>query len=214
MIFMARKISLVMAQALFFRRHKPDQAIHPSGKRWHHRGPKLIQDGFGNPTSDTNPVSNLVTVGNEVYFVASAERGKEWWRLQADGTITELAEIVPGEDGVVDFVAKVFPETYGGDSAAAFLVGVDAEGRLSLFGSRGGDPELLAIPQTGPGNAWIRDIEQVQGGVIFHAWDPAEGSRIWYSDGSEQGTVPVYDVKPGIVENESLITRARSCANR
>jgi ELWxxDGT repeat protein len=49
----------------------------------------------------------------------------------------------------------------------------------------------------GPGGSSLSELTVFDGTLYFRANDGSNGDELWKSDGTEGGTVPVFDLNPG-----------------
>jgi ELWxxDGT repeat protein len=152
-----------------------------------------------NPTGDADPKS-FVVVNGELYFVATdGIHGHELWK--SDGT----------ENGTV-MVKDIFGGD--GDGNPEQLINMDGVLYFSAIDEISGQ-ELWKSDGTEKGTVMVRDIYQTATGdtsgssfpnnfiaidhlVYFTANDGTHGQELWKSDGTEDGTVMLKDVNPGI----------------
>jgi ELWxxDGT repeat protein len=138
-------------------------------------------------------VSNLIMVGNTLYFTATTESGNELYK--SNGT-------VGGTVLVKDIYAGA------GSSNPAFLV--DVNGTLYFSATNGTHgKELWKSNGTAAGTVMVKDIfakagssnpshlTNVNGVVFFAANDGTNGYEVWKSNGTLEGTVLVKDIRTG-----------------
>lgn len=139
----------------------------------------------------------LTVIGETLYFVVATDAyGSEIWRT--DGT----------ESGTM-LLKDINPT---GNSHPTYLVNVD--GTLYFWAADDGeDTELWKSDGTEEGTVQVKDInpdgpsvpfdyypqELVEGGgrLFFHAKSAGTGVEVWTSDGTEEGTHIVEDIRPG-----------------
>lgn len=162
---------------------------------------KDVRSGMG----DSFP-KNLTDVAGELYFtVGDTSNGFALWR--SDGT----------EQGTV-LVRRLSPETFNpfdkspeqltSAGTKLFFVAFDAQAGNELWVSDGTEQGTRMIKNialgfyagtTKPNDSLIADIMPFGDGVLFIADDLTHGRELWYSDGTEGGTVMVKDINPGAI---------------
>ena len=161
-------------------------------------GTQMVKDI--NPLGETSSPSSFVKMGNNVYFLANdGLRGIEVWK--SDGTSLGTSRI--SNIGSADW--------YDGDVAnlvatnnQLFFGGVDPIARKELYVSDGTLAGTRMVKEINPdnGGCWwcvghIDDIRVINNKVVFRAVNSANGSELWVSDGTANGTFMLDDASPG-----------------
>ena len=156
---------------------------------------------------DSSPARFVAATGGLV-FTASDSRGRELWR--SDGTAAgtrQLADLVPGAE-------SSYPESLVaiGDQVC-FTAERPADGR-ELWCSDGSAAGTTRILDLNPGvaSAFVDDFEAdvgdvaeiaaAPGGMFLVADDGAHGTEPWWSDGTEDGTRLIADLRAGSRSSE------------
>lgn len=148
-------------------------------------GTSLVKD-INPGTANSNP-TDLVTVGNQVFFVANdGTDGTELWKSDgtAAGTVM-VKDIVPGS-------GSSNPNSLTNVNGTLFFSATDASGNAGLWKSDGtavGTVEVATVAASG--------LTNVNGTLFFVGTDAAHGGELWKSDGTDAGTVLVDDINPG-----------------
>lgn len=163
--------------------------------------PVLVHDiNTGNP--DSHP-RNLTAVGTTLFFAANdSSGGLELWK--SDGTAVgtvRVKDINPG-------AASSNPQGLTAVGGILYFSASDGTTGRELWRSDGTEAGTVLVRDInpGPGNSnpgfsgnLMRQNELVNAGgtLIFSADDGTNGIELWKSDGTEQGTVLVKDIRPG-----------------
>lgn len=142
------------------------------------------------PAGDAQ-VSNLVSMGGNVYFSAQVGGEKRLWR--SDGTSAGTFPVSPayavGVSDVTRVGDKIFyraADEFSGDNHGLEL-GV-TDGTLA-------STKLIDV-RPGVESSSPTDITNVGGVAFFSAYNAANGNELWKSDGTEAGTTLVKDINP------------------
>ncbi len=133
-------------------------------------------------------IQGLLTLGDRLYFFAGSDYAKRWDLWKSDGTGPGTVRVTPLGLSASDYAAgpgKMVP--VGG--LIYFLAGADG----SLWRSDGTDKGTLLVKPS----ANARFLTDLDGQLLFSAWDDASGFELWRSDGTVTGTVLVEDIRPG-----------------
>jgi ELWxxDGT repeat protein len=133
-------------------------------------------------------IQGLLPMGERLYFFAGSQYAKRWDLWKSDGTSPGTVRVTPLALKASDY--DVGPGTMvpvGG--LVYFLAGTDG----SLWRSDGTDKGTLLIKPS----ANARFLTNLNGKLLFSAWDDASGFELWRSDGTVTGTTLVDDLRPG-----------------
>jgi ELWxxDGT repeat protein len=185
-----------------------------------------IEEGVLRPIVSINIVSNLVSVGDTLFFGSGHAYGQyrniELWK--SDGTevgTVQVADIYPGTATAESSSPRSF--TVAGNTV--FFVANDGQSGYELWKSDGNAIGTSIVADINPGS--IRSLARrdshprlsvMDKVVYFAADDGTHGYELWRTDGSEQGTSLVADINPGAqgsfvnevtVVGQSLFFRAK-----
>ncbi|WP_158501578.1 ELWxxDGT repeat protein [Vitiosangium sp. GDMCC 1.1324] len=156
-------------------------------------GTRLVEDI--RPGPEGSSPGNLKPLGEKVFFSADdGTHGREPWRSDgSSGGTFLLADVFPGPD-------TSFPSGFPARGKVYFYAfSPDFGHELWVTnGSRSGTHIVKDI-QPGPGNAFPGDPNDpyaVGSGLIFQATDATHGAELWWTDGTEEGTM-MADIFPG-----------------
>jgi ELWxxDGT repeat protein len=95
------------------------------------------------------------------------------------------------------------PVSLTASGGVLFFLGITDETGTELWRSDGTDAGTYMVRDIRPGPAssllWTSEqLAAVAGGVVFSAYTVDQGQELWFSDGTEAGTVSLGDVEPGI----------------
>lgn len=155
------------------------------------------------PDGSANPHA-LVAFGDGVLFFADdGSSGFELYR--SDGTAagtTRVADLFAGEGSAFPRYTneEISPIAVDGTRAMfAATVPVDGRSGSHLFvtdGTEAGTQRIVAGDAATP--LAPRDVASLRdGGVVFAGYTPAHGRELWFSDGSDAGTLLVSDIASG-----------------
>ena len=148
-------------------------------------GTVLVKDINPDPNSSGSNPTDLVAVGNEVFFSATdGTDGTELWKTDgtAAGTVM-VRDIVPGS-------GSSNPGNLTDVNGTLFFSATDAAGNASLWKSDGtaaGTVELATVAAS--------ELTIANGMLFFGGTDASHNTTLWKSDGTPAGTVPL----PGVL---------------
>jgi ELWxxDGT repeat protein len=136
-----------------------------------------------------------------VFFTGdTVAEGTELWKTDGTKAGTVLvADIVPGPESSNPYELECVGHTL-------FFWGTDASGDTELWKSDGTDAGTVRVEEINPngraiplgGNYEPQRLVEVGGRLFFHADDGSgTGVEVWTSDGTEEGTHIVKDIRPG-----------------
>ena len=148
--------------------------------------PEMIELAF-----DSNSISQITSVGSDVYFVASTqEHGKELWKVDAGSPTgaTMVKDIQLGSN-------SSNPDSLTNVNGTLFFSADDGANGYELWSSNGTPGGTSIVKDIFPGN--IGSVPQyltnVNGTLFFRARD-FNGSELWSSNGTAAGTTIVKDI--------------------
>ena len=152
------------------------------------------------PPADSYP-AGVTDVGGTAFFAAAnGGVGRELYRSDGTPAGTVLVKDVnPGPDGSD-------PSSLINVNGTLFFIATLAPGRKELWKSDGtgagtvrvSDNVNLYIPTYSGGDA---RMEVFRGEVYFRGYDTAAGVEVWKSDGTDDGTVRLKDINPGLADS-------------
>lgn len=165
-----------------------------------------------NPTGSASPHS-IVPYADGVAFVANdGVSGYQLWR--SDGTAAgtlRLSWRPPQPDIALLPTAEQFGPAIAVDGARLFVVATLLDPQFNglgahLFVSQGQAGDLRrVVPATGVAALAPQQLSVVAGaGVVFAGFSAAHGRELWFSDGSDAGTLRATDVAPGALSGGPL----------
>ncbi len=142
----------------------------------------------------SNP-SQLTDVSGTLFFAANdGLNGEELWTSDGTASGTQLvSDFVAGADGAAPRQLTAF-------SGQVTFVGSDVSGNQTLNvsdGSAAGTSLLVSLPTDEPSSSIASQFIDAGGVVFFTADDGLQGVELWRTDGTEEGTVLVKDIRPG-----------------
>lgn len=147
-------------------------------------GTRLVKDIQVGSRSSTP--TWMATLGNEVIFVASTdELGTELWKTDGTPEGTVLVKELAAAGG------SIVPQYCA--TAGSYVYFVTAS-NLQLWRTDGSDAGTIPLTVA---YANVTEIEPVGHKIYFPAATAAEGSELWVSDGTVEGTKLVKDIVPG-----------------
>lgn len=171
------------------------------------QGTVLVKDISETGSSAPSALTNLN--GTLVFTADDGVRGRELWRSDGTAAGTVLIEdvnlggadaldhltVLSNVDGTLYFVANDGTNGYGlwksdGSQAGTVLVKDIYQGSEELH-QRSLTRDALSLLG-------------FDGGVLFRANDGTTGYELWRSDGTEQGTVLVKDINPGLLSSDAV----------
>jgi ELWxxDGT repeat protein len=169
-------------------------------------GTRLWKDVAGGPAS--GDPRDLVAVDDaRLFFVADEGLfGRELWRTDNDGVTTPITDIYPG---VIGSDPRLLTAFRGG---VAFTANDGTHG-TELWVSDGSPRGTYLVRDINPkGSAFLPpgvfDLAVVNDILYFTADDGEHGVELWASDGSEDGTYLVRDIRAGPAGSEPQFLRA------
>ena len=158
---------------------------------------ELLADLNLGPNPQGADPRDLVEVGGVTFFTArDPEHGRELWK--SDGTV----------DGTV-LVKDIFPGSYGSDidsltnvGGTLFFTAFEEQSGYGLWKSDGTDAGTILVKSVSReayygGSYPAGSLTSVGGTLYFIASDEVNGTELWKSDGTPEGTVPVKDITAG-----------------
>jgi ELWxxDGT repeat protein len=141
------------------------------------------------PVAPTTSFFNATDVEGRLFF-----SGEVLWT--SDGTSAGTHVVQTSSP-----VAAV-PISLTASAGVLFFIGVTKENGAELWRSDGTDAGTHIVRDILPGPAsgltWTSgQIAAVAGGVVFSAYRADQGQELWFSDGTDAGTVSLGDVEPG-----------------
>jgi len=140
--------------------------------------------------------SNLTAVGNALFFTAAkGVNDTELWR--SDGT--------PGGTAMVKDISagSANPHELTNVNGTLYFIASDDTHGEELWRSDGTEDgtvmvkDINEVPDPSSG-AFLRELTNVDGTLYFIADDGTHGEALWRSNGTEDGTVMVKDINPGL----------------
>ncbi|MDD7915234.1 T9SS type A sorting domain-containing protein [Polaribacter ponticola] len=155
-------------------------------------GTQLLKDIH--PEFDDNNIEDIIDFNGNVIFTASDKNwfGKELWI--SDGTVsgTKILKDINKEGTNSSNVQNFFKF---GDNV---LFSADnGENGRELWLLESGTPTLLKDINIGPAYSNPQNFIEFNGEVYFMASDKEKGNELWKTDGTETGTINVFDLNPG-----------------
>lgn len=141
----------------------------------------------------------LTAVGDSVFFTADTEaEGSELWKTDGTEAGTVLvSDVASGPESSNPYQLECV-----GD--ALFFWGTDTSGDTELWKSDGTAARTVRVKDINPNGRAIpldfepQELVEVGGRLFFHAdGGPDSGVEVWTSDGTEEGTHIVKDIRPG-----------------
>ncbi|MBV8781433.1 MAG: hypothetical protein JO353_08560, partial [Phycisphaerae bacterium] len=147
--------------------------------------------------------SDLITVGNELYF--AADDGTHGWELyRSDGTAGGTAMVAdlappPASSAIATDPADGSYPTDLTDVAGTLYFTASADYGLPLLYSlnTNGQPQIVSSGAQSPQNLTASGNE-----LFFTATDSTHGRELWASDGTPAGTQLVADINPGSTDSQ------------
>lgn len=133
-------------------------------------------------------LQSLTAVGDRLYFFAGSAYKKRWDLWKSDGTGPGTVRVTPLALSASDYALGPDSMTQVGE-LVYFRAGADG----SLWRSDGTDKGTSPIKPS----ADARFLTNLNGTLVFTAWDEASGFELWRSDGTVAGTVLIEDIRPG-----------------
>lgn len=133
-------------------------------------------------------LTGLTVAGDTLYFFAGSPYAAQWDLWKSDGSGPGTVRVRTLGRSAVDYDAG--PGTLMPVGGQIFFVS-GAGG--SLWRSDGTTDGTVVIKQSSD----ARFLTNLNGKLLFTAWDDASGFELWRSDGTVAGTVLVDDIRPG-----------------
>ena len=161
-----------------------------------------------NQTSRSIP-DDFQEFDGKLYFTAfTEETGTELW--VSDGTtegtqlFTDIFPVVSSDgrgqgsypSDLIVFNDKLYFSAYGGDNSSGLWVSDGTEIGTRVVADIDTDPSIISSRNT------VRDLVELDGKLYFFA-DGTDGSGLWTSDGTSEGTQVVVD-NPDLVSKQEL----------
>jgi len=139
------------------------------------------------PGSEGGNPGYLTNVGSVLVFSANDGSGYGVWRTDGtSGGTYKLSDTTPYDivavNGMAFFSAGYLPEQGG---------------ELWITDPTGLNPHMVKDINPGPNPSTPNWMTELNGFLIFNAYEPNTGRELWISDGTEQGTVLLLDRNPG-----------------
>lgn len=151
-----------------------------------------------NPGPAGADIWGLTAARNRLYFAAgSSENGEELFELRANVSAPRCLELLPGTRGGSPNHLFVFQD---------HLFFAADDGRLGeelyrINLENPAKPELVDDINTPLGaedaSSFPKQLTPFQEGLLFSATDREHGNELWFSDGTEEGTLLLADIAPG-----------------
>jgi len=149
------------------------------------------------PTPNSSNPKHLINVNNILFFTTNIGNGYELWT--SDGTSTGTKIVKPINSGVGSD-----PDSFCAIGSTLYFTANDGTHGFELWKSNG----------TATGTVMVKDIDtshkagianssnpfgltNINGKLFFRAEDGVNGTELWTSDGTANGTVMVKDINPG-----------------
>lgn len=139
----------------------------------------------------------LLVFGDELYFAGSDRtHGLELWRTDGTAAGTHMvADVNPG-------FGSSWPAEFVVMGDALFFSAVDGEHDRELWRTDGTEAGTLLVADLNPlgngiGEPGFTQTAVVGGTLYFEGNDGVTGYELWRTDGTEEGTALVADVRPG-----------------
>ena len=150
--------------------------------------------------------ANLVNVGAKVFFSANdGGSGQELW--SSDGTASGTAlvrDIATGSSGSS-------PNNLTELNGALYFTANDGAHGFELWKSDGTPAGTVLVKDITPGTSGSffigvpNGLTNVNGMLFFGAQNSANGRELWMSDGTEDGTLLVMDIAPGLSSSMAFL---------
>lgn len=133
-------------------------------------------------------IQSLTVAGDTLYFFAGSPYAGQWDLWKSDGS-------APGTGRVKTLARSV------SDYAAAPMALTPVGGQVFFVSGAGGS--LWRSDGTATGTYVVKEssnarfLTNLNGQLLFTAWDDASGFELWRSNGSVAGTALVEDIRPG-----------------
>jgi len=163
------------------------------------QGTVLVKDiNPGQPFESSNPWDLMNLNGIVLFAARDGVHGWELWRTDGTEAGTVLVkDICPGGCSAFPWYAD---PTKVGDTL--FFAANDGEHGIELWKSDGTEEGTALVKDIRPGSEGSLSFNTVRlinvdGTLFLSADDGASGIELWKSDGTEEGTVLVKDIRPG-----------------
>jgi ELWxxDGT repeat protein len=167
-------------------------------------GTVIVQDlrvGIGSSSPD-----QLTNVDGTLFFSANdGNSGTELWRVTGSGPVELVSGPLPGS-GIFPGGSASNPDQLTNVSGSLYFSATDGiHGRELWKVDPQGSAEMISADGSGSGihpgagSSWPGQLTNVRGTLFFTADDGANGSELWKTDGTIEGTQLVRDILPGAV---------------
>ncbi|MEO1530344.1 MAG: ELWxxDGT repeat protein, partial [Planctomycetota bacterium] len=137
-------------------------------------------------------VEELVTVGNDYFFVADdGLTGSELWKTDGTtgGTVL-VRDVLPGPDTSA-------PEDLTNVNGVLYFTALDENGETDLWSSDGTEAGTVQVFDADTsGVYYLNDLTASGGKLFFTAYEPATGYELWVHDPGTNATTLVLDINP------------------
>lgn len=187
---------------VIFGANDADFNIEPRISNGTAQGTTLLKDI--NARTDQSAANQLITLGNEVFFIANDYRkGAGVWK--SDGTeantrfVKEPAVLSPPQ---INFNTPSFITNINGTVYFSWTGEVQD---MELWKTDGTSEGTVQIKNINPsGHSEPREFFAFNGAIYFSAATAAEGRELWKTDGTDAGTVLVKDINPGTANSTPI----------
>ncbi|HYO67705.1 MAG TPA: ELWxxDGT repeat protein, partial [Archangium sp.] len=134
-------------------------------------------------------IRGLTVAGDTLYFFAGSDYAKQWDLWKSDGSGPGTVRVSTLSRGTEDYTTgpTTLTPTRGGQ--VFFVAGAGG----SLWRSDGTSGGTLVVKESSD----ARFLTNLDGQLLFTAWDDESGFELWRSNGTVAGTVLVEDIRPG-----------------
>lgn len=163
---------------------------------WLTDGTRAGTRAVGGPdvASSANEMTDLE---GTLFFSALSPAQRVLWK--SDGTAAGTVQVQDGVSGPITESLTSLTASNG----LLFFVGITPAAGAELWRSDGTSAGTYLVRDVLPGPAsgltYASDaLTAVPGGIVFRGYTPEAGSELWFSDGTEAGTVPYQEIEPGV----------------
>jgi ELWxxDGT repeat protein len=179
--------------------------------------PGSSEDYFGEISPNSSNPSNFTEFNNKLYFIADdGENGGELWVSDGTENGTQLLkDINPGSSE--NYSGELFPYSSNPSEFTElnnklYFTADDGENGIELWVSDGTEDGTQLLKDIRPGNyvgeyfsysysSNPSEFTELNNKLYFNASDGENGSELWVSDGTENGTQLLKDINSGSSEN-------------